>query len=244
MAFPSVFATDSTSLTTASTTQGLNTNLGTDAETTLHLMAVRIAVAGAIGWPAGWTELVESAADGSDDVFAMAWHKPAPGDPATIDITCGNGKGSAVGWGIAGSADPTVTPPVISTVGTGSGTTPNPPNLNPDSSTVRDFLWVAVASSEGEQSTSPTYPANYADGQRSEGSGTAGAVTTNTRVYGAARQNAVGQEDPGTFTISVSDDWMAVTVAVFPAVVAPARVIVPKRELVVIQQSINRASRW
>lgn len=44
------------------------------------------------------------------------------------------------------------------------------------------------------------------------------AITTNSRCAGASRQLNAASEDPPSWTISVSDNWSAWTIAVFPEV--------------------------
>ena len=216
MAFPAIGNTNTTNGTTATTTPVVNLPTGIVAGNLL-LVLIRVAVAGAIGWPGGWTELFDDASDASDDQTAMAWRKADGTEGATITLSSGNGKFAALSWRITGAEDPTVQPPQFATLAVGTSVNPNPGLLTPTGG-AKDYLWLAVGGWEGEQTSPPgTFPANYTLNQIGANSGAAAAITTNCRVAGAGQQLNAASEDPGTYTISVSDDWTATTVAIHPA---------------------------
>ena len=213
---PVVVSTATTIGSTASATPVINLPTTILSGNTL-LAAVRVAGAGAIGWPSGWTELVDVATDASDDQFAMAWRKADGTESTTISLSSANQKFAGVVWNIHGADDPTVQPPELSTIATGTSTTPDPTTVTPTGG-AKDYLWMWIGSWEGEQTSPPaSNPTNYT-GVVGADSGTAGAVTTNVRVAGAHRYNNAASEDPGSWTISVSDDWTAYAVAVHPLV--------------------------
>ena len=214
MAFPSIAATSTTLRSVAETTSPVNLPTGI-VSGNLLLVFVRAAAAGAVGWPAGWTELFEDASDASDDVTALAWRKADGTEGATIDVTHGSAKLAALSWRITGAEDPAIQAPQFSTVATGTSTAPDSSSLSPTGG-AKDYLWLALAAYEGEQSLTPTYPTNYSSNQLTVGTGTGGAIATNCRVSGSNRTNNAASEDPGAYTISVSDDWSAWTVAIHP----------------------------
>lgn len=169
-----------------------------------------------IGWPAGWTEMFEDTSDASDDASALAWRKADGTEGSTIAVaTAASAKAVAISWRITGAADPATQPPQRA-LAIGSGTTPNPPSLTPSGGS-RDYLWLAIYGSDGETALPPTFPANYATSQASEGSGSADSTTTNVRMAGASRQLNAASEDPGTYTVSGSRSWTAVTIAIPPS---------------------------
>jgi len=216
MAFPVVESTATTGRTAAETTSPVSYP-ATVSPGALLVAIVRVPVAGAIGWPAGWNELVEDSSDASDDVTAFAW-KAAAGteDGLTFDVTHGNGKLAGIVYSITGAEDPAVQPPQLSTVATGTSATPDPASLTPAGG-AKDYLWLWLGGWEGEQTSPPSgNPTNYSS-PLGASTGTAAAITTNCRVASAQRNLNAASEDPGSWTISVSDDWTAYTLAVHPA---------------------------
>jgi len=107
------------------------------------------------------------------------------------------------------------TPPEISTAATGTSAAPDPSSLNPAGWDVANTLWLAVAGQDREnQSGTTAYPDSYTDGTStlsSEGTGSC-------RTLSARRVLAAVSEDPGAFTIPVSEQWVALTIAVRPAI--------------------------
>ncbi len=105
-----------------------------------------------------------------------------------------------------------ITPPEISTAATGTDTTPDPASLDPTGWDVADTLWLAVAGQDrGDQGT-PTYPASYTNGISTLSSNGTGRC----QIHSARRVLAAASEDPGAFTIPVSEQWVAFTIAVRP----------------------------
>jgi hypothetical protein len=100
----------------------------------------------------------------------------------------------------------------------GSSTTPNAPSLDPTNWVIEDTLWLNAAVNDG----TPTYTnkdANYTyiTGSPQSSGGTAGAG-----LAVSSRNNAVGTEDPGAYTLSATETWAAITVGIRPSGVAPA----------------------
>jgi len=183
----------------------------------LLFILLRTAVAGAHGYPGGWTELFDLSSDAADDQMSLAG-KIADGseDGTTVNVSQGSGKGAALSWGATGH-EPTL-PPELSTVATGASTTPNPTTCTPTGG-AKDYLWTWLGGWEGEQTSPPaSTPTNYGTTYGAD-SGTAAAVTTNCRVAITHRQNNAASEDPAAWTISASDDWTAYCMAVHPEIV-------------------------
>ena len=212
MTFPVIETTNTTSGTSAATSHNVNLPSGIVAGNLLIVLC-RAAVAGAIGWPGDWNELTEDSSDASDDVTAIAYKIADGTEGATISVSHGSGKFAAIAYRISGAVNAA---PQLSSAVTGASTGPDSPNFTPTGG-ARDYLWLSLAAYEGEQSLTPTYPANYSLNQLTQGSGTASTVTTNVRVSGAGRQVNGSSENPGAYTISVSDDWTAWTLAVTPS---------------------------
>jgi hypothetical protein len=111
---------------------------------------------------------------------------------------------------------------VVEEATNGSSSTPDPPSLDPVNWATEDTLWFAACGVDTSRTISvyPLADNNTADVSGGSGGATLGLCSTNS---------AVSSLDPGTFTISASDDWAAVTVAVRPA--AAAVEITPDRPL-------------
>jgi len=90
--------------------------------------------------------------------------------------------------------------------------TPDPPSCNPAQWDVEDTLWFAVCSLDTSRTIS-VYP--YVDRNTADVSGGANGATLGV----CTTTSATASLDPGTFTISASDDWIAITVAIRPAAV-------------------------
>lgn len=92
----------------------------------------------------------------------------------------------------------------------GASSTPDPPNLDPGQWATEDTLWFATCGVDTSRTIS-VFP--LADRNSSDVSGGAGGATLGL----CSTNSAVSSLNPGTFTISTSDDWGALTVAVRPA---------------------------
>ncbi len=105
-----------------------------------------------------------------------------------------------------------ITTPVISV-----SSTPNPGSLDPNAWAAENTLWIAAAAVDTSRTFS-AWPTNYFPGSSNwdDVSGGAGGASLSVQYR---RLNATS-EDPGTFTISASDDWSCQTVAVRPTAVA------------------------
>jgi hypothetical protein len=95
--------------------------------------------------------------------------------------------------------------------------TPDPPSLTPTWGSA-DTLWIAVASSYGEDATPgyPSYPTNYTDNQTYT-SVYASASLGNCKLLSASRPYSGPTQDPGTFSTGApAHNWAAYTLAVRP----------------------------
>jgi len=92
---------------------------------------------------------------------------------------------------------------------TGSSANPDPASASPSWGSA-DNLWRAVCAHDSGLVTMTAYPTNYTlnqDGDQSGGGNGAG-------IGGASRQLATGTENPGAFTMSASDGWVAWVVVI------------------------------
>jgi hypothetical protein len=162
--------------------------------------------------PAGWTAL---ASDENNAVRCSVYYKIASGneDGTTVDfVTSASEEAAAQVYRITNWHG--TTPPEISTAATGTSTRPDPASLNPAGWDVADTLWLAVAGQDrGDRSGTTAYPTSYTDGTSTLSS----ATTDSCRTLSARRVLAAASENPGAFTIPVSEEWVAFTIAVRPA---------------------------
>ena len=94
----------------------------------------------------------------------------------------------------------------MSTSVTGASSAPNPPSLTPTGGS-KDYLWLAVEGNDSSKSVS-SYPTNYTNGLN----------RGNFSVYIGSAQRALtaSSENPGNFTLSGTDGWVACTVGIHP----------------------------
>jgi len=164
--------------------------------------------------PVGWTQLA-STANGAA-VRLSVYYKIAAGTEGgtTVNfVTSAAEQAAAQVYRITNWHG--TTPPEISTAATGTSTRPNPASLNPAGWDVADTLWLAVAGQDrGDQSGTTAYPVYYTDGISTQSSDPA--TTGDCRIHSACRGLAAASENPGAFTIPVSEEWVAFTIAVRP----------------------------
>ena len=182
----------------------------------LLIAAIRVAGAGAVGWPAGWTEILEDSSDTSDDVLSVAWRKSAGVELGPITVTHGVAQAAALSLRIINAADPLVLPPQISVVAIGDDAAPNPPSLAPTGG-AKDYLWIALSSSESGAPYAG-YPANFPHDRFQAFSGQGGGTAAqNCRIACATLQENVASKNPDTFSLGAfTRVWAAVTIAVHP----------------------------
>jgi len=171
-------------------------------------------------YPAGWTELTEQINLG-DDVTSIAY-RPADGTETgtfTVTISTGTQKFAAIVWRISGACDPAIQAPQLSAPARSASTTPNPTTVTPTGG-AKDYLFLWLGAWSGEQPPPPTsQPTNYASAtpdRQGASTGTGGLPATNCRVAGTTRKVNAASEDPGSWTISASGDWIAWAMAVHP----------------------------
>jgi len=162
--------------------------------------------------PVGWTQLASNASGAA--VRLSVYYKIAEGTEGgtTVNfVTSAAEQAAAQVYSITDWHG--TTPPEISTAATGTSTRPNPASLDPAGWDVAETLWIAVAGQDrGDQGEPTAYPASYTDGISTLSSNGTGSC----RTHSAQRVLAVASENPGAFTIPVSEQWVASTIAVRP----------------------------
>lgn len=186
------------------------------------LLLVLLASDGTAGvtTPSGWTELFSTTDPdtgfGDSAEFRLgAYAKDAAGneDGTTVNfVTSGSEPAAAHVIRVAASAwEGTIsTALATATSATGENTSPNPPTANPAWGSL-DTLWVPVM---GHYSTSTvTAPANYTTNHaRTMANGDDCGLASSWR----ATSPLVASEDPSSYTLGTSRDWISNTIAIMP----------------------------
>jgi hypothetical protein len=207
-------------LTTASQNSGADT-------TTLNVTIPAVAVGdilviapvkdgtGTITWPGSPTFQVGVAQASDSHFMGVRWRR--------IDGTEGWGAGGSLaltgaseGWAAAvgkvSGAHSSTAPEFASAFNSTGTTTPDAPSLDPTGWATEDTLYLVIYGWDGNSAHS-AYPTNYTTAQTTS----RWANTAGVGVAMAARRFTAASDNPGTATISVAEEWVAVTVAVRPS---------------------------
>lgn len=171
------------------------------------IIFLSLGTAASVAFPAGWTELYDSAI-GTEDL-SIAYRDCDGSEGASIQPTLGSSTTSA--WAIfrLERFDPAQAPEA----GAGSrsavlSTAADSPSLTPSWGSDTNLWLSAFAAAAATPGTISAYPANYTLNQ-TYSAGAAGAY-----LGVAGRSLAATSENPDAFTITPSDTWNANTVAV------------------------------
>lgn len=177
----------------------------------LLVLFVHVDGSGSIIWPAGFTELYQTAASGNSHRSGAAYRIANGMESGDATVVTASEQATARIWRITDWHG--TTPPEVGTAATGSSANPDPPSLTP-SWGAADTLWIATCGVNGGPG-STSYPSGYNDNQETAqtgGSGAAGGAQ-------ASRNLNATSEDPGTFT-TANNGWTANVIAVRPAATA------------------------
>ncbi|HXE75321.1 MAG TPA: hypothetical protein VNN18_06780 [Candidatus Xenobia bacterium] len=157
-----------------------------------------------VTWPSGWTQLIHTATTNNFATFDVYYRIADGTEGSTITVTTSTSEGSAhTSYRITGYQGT----PEVCTVVVANTNVPNPCSLSP-SWGADDTLWLAVMGYNGNHSIS-AFPTNYSNTISNRW-----ASSNGTGVGSGERQLNAASEDPGTFTISASNDTAASTLAV------------------------------
>lgn len=162
-------------------------------------------------WDAGWTEILDS---GGIPKAGVAYRfADGTEDGGTVGITAlasQNGVGAVVRW----SGTDGVTPPEISTGASGTSTSPDPDGVTASwGSDLNTFLALLIADYDSGSDSVDAVPTNYA--HISDGVDASPFEVASTGVFAIATRNlTAASDDPGTFTLAVSQQWKAYTLVI------------------------------
>lgn len=160
-----------------------------------------------VTWPGGWT-VINVPATGTTFLMSIAY-KLAGASEAGFTITTAQLATSVTRIFQVKGAHPT-TAPACGTEVVSTGTTPDPPALDPAGWDVEFTLWIPVLSIASATGAVSAYPASYIAG--------VGVISASgVSLAHAQRTNLTASEDPGAFTSSPSVSYRTNTIAVRPA---------------------------
>lgn len=229
MAFPVVQATNESKTVTAGTSHTVNLPAFTGGSSVndigkILLVCLNIgSTAATVDALAGWTELAD---EGVANGMYVAWRKVNGTEGTTITLTTSASTRSAeITYLISEAADPSVTPPTISTVLTGSSATPESSSVAVPSSTQSDFLVISAVGMAGEEADDDTWANTAPSGYTNLLQISCGTTGVNLGGLIASSQRTINTtaEDPGTFGVDVSATWRGFTIAVAALAVATPR---------------------
>lgn len=158
-------------------------------------------------WPSGWVIIEERGANNNKTISA---YKVSDGTE-TGDFSVSLDSTEQGGWRVLRlTGAHNSTPPEVNG-SAGNNQNPDPPSLTP-SWGAEDTLWIAMVSADHGDTTVDAFPTNYGNGTSQNSGGANGAA------LGVARRELNATSDnPGTFTLSVSEQWTTQILAIRPA---------------------------
>jgi len=169
-------------------------------------------------FPGSWVEIKDASSSGDASTIGVAYLIAAGGE-TTVTVTKSIAERfSAIAIRILASSWHGTSAPEISSGATGSTANPDPDAVTASWGAENNLFIAAHNHNNAAGGISTTaYPTNYADNQIESPD-----VASAGRGAIASRELAASNDDPGTFTLSVSDAWWAGTIAVRPIGVAEA----------------------
>ena len=217
--FPTVVATNSTSEQTSnSATPTITLPSGIAAGDLVIAFLAQDACACTATWPGSWVELVEQG-NGSSNSFHAAYLIASGGETTVVPTLSVAERSQYMSIRISAASWHGVTPPEVAAAVTANSANPNSGSLTP-SWGAEDTLWItAFGIDDPDNPVLPVtaWPTNYTDNNLENG--TLDASTSGVVI--ATRELNAATENPGAFTTTANDTWVASTIAVRPAVSDP-----------------------
>jgi ACT domain-containing protein len=158
----------------------------------------------------GWTQLFHTQYAGNV-VSHGVWAKIAAGSD-TATLTGASQDYAARVLRITDHGVVTISTDIkVGTPATGSSSTPTPPSLDAGSS--KKWLEIATNGSDDDDNTTPYEPTNYTAEAQVESAQS----TSSTMIQVAWRKVETQTEDPGTFALAATEEWIANVIAIPPA---------------------------
>lgn len=158
------------------------------------------ATGGTTNTPSGWTKEAERVEDsGAELVRLVVYSKTAAGSDTLTVTTSGSVDSAYTCYQIASQNAIRV-----ATAVDGDSANPNPPSLTPAGGSQK-YLWIAATAFQS--GTVSSYPTNYSSSQLTN-------TAENFKIASAVYALETTVQDPGTYTVSISGRWVAITVAI------------------------------
>lgn len=161
-------------------------------------------------WPAGWTELDDTNAGGATGVSSSVAYRKADGtEGSTVNVSLSSGSNVASRiYRISGTDFATYAPEVQAA--TGSSTGPDSPSIT-HSKGSDDYLYISFTAIDTYTATVSSYPSGYSD----TGSLQSGPSGSECEIAWSSKGTTSSTtENPGAFTLDLSRNWVATTIAV------------------------------
>lgn len=242
MAAPTIAGASKSSTNTAGTSHVLDWTtvpLGTVSAGDFLLILMNIgSTAATLNAHADYTELLdENTAAGLKVLYRWA----VGSETAPTLVTSASTRSAEVTYRITGAENPATQVPEIGT----TSTTTDPPNLTPTGGP-KDFLYIAMIGSGGEQADDGTFctvfPTNYTESQQEKTCGVAGTNLGGLIATAGRRTTASSSDNPSAFTISEATTPRSNTIAIHPSTAPPP--LGAGRLYVLFGPAMRRASRW
>jgi hypothetical protein len=167
----------------------------------------------------GWTQFVNVTISSGANILGLGKRKANGTETGTFTLTMASEQGAwrifritnwegTLGTVFSNSANSGAV--VAPSANTGTDAAPDPPSVDPSNWATEETLWLAICGVNTSRTIS-VFP--FADLQTADVSGGAGGATLGVCMS----SDVVGSNDPGAFTISAADDWLAASVAIRPA---------------------------
>lgn len=164
-----------------------------------------------VTWPSPWIKIGDYVSGTACRLSIAYFWSAAGAETGTFTVTLSAAEQGAWRTIRVTGAHPT-SAPEVGTAATGTSANPDPPNLDPAGWATEDTLWIACYGQDDGRRSQSAVPANYTNGFYDTSGGPTGAALGTAR-----RTNTIGAENPGTFTISAAQAWVAQTLAIRPA---------------------------
>lgn len=211
MAYPTVSASE-VSPGLSGTTQSVPLAAHAAGERLVVLYALDGGASNYVSNEGGWTVLANRT-ETQNAISLLAFEKIAASSSESLSITLSATRTArAISISVQGSD--TSAPAEIALAGSDGAPSanPNPLSLTPTYGAA-DTLWLVALAHDNSTYTLSGYPSGYDTAQLEN----AGGTSATPRVAIAARSANATTEDPGSFTISTGEQWVAATIAIKPA---------------------------
>ncbi len=214
-ASPTVAATATSTDNASDTTQTIALPASISSGDLLLMMLGYTAAIVSTTTPTGWTLLVADTSIPASQGALVAFYRQADGtEGGSVDVTTDvNTAAGGSTYRITGHEDPATQAPEVTSVTLATATNPDPPAITPTGGS-KDYLFIACLMQDGNPTPTGS-PANYSNELAT--SIAFGAVSNRT----IERELTASSEDPGNWTIAISNEWGTYTIAVHPSGAAP-----------------------